>query len=164
MSFHRAVRNHVLLVYPREIFVLDLEVGQTIGCVLGGTAVASDGVCDGRSNGGIPPIFQVYPCSQRDAIFLLHENGAVSLRARQGIFKKAAVSRGGSSNMTRSISMTSSLMSPAGDVRSVRDSLGQNMDTFRDSLVLEVCYELKGITSDVAIKLGGGAKGTKVNY
>ncbi len=33
VKHHRAVRNHLLLVYPREVLVLDLDIGQTVGLV-----------------------------------------------------------------------------------------------------------------------------------
>ncbi|XP_066549103.1 WD repeat-containing protein 11 [Amia ocellicauda] len=59
-------RNHMLLLYPREILVLDLEVSQTVGVV----AIERTGV----------PFIQVAPCTQRDALFCLHENGCISLR------------------------------------------------------------------------------------
>ncbi|XP_068114117.1 WD repeat-containing protein 11 [Hyperolius riggenbachi] len=59
-------RNHMLLLYPREILILDLEVNQTVGVV----AIERTGV----------PFLQVTPCFQRDVLFCLHENGCITLR------------------------------------------------------------------------------------
>ena len=174
MSFHKAARDTVLLVYPKEILIVDLEIGQTVGCVIGGGGNSSasyyDSGSDGRNSGLGSSIIQVYPCAQRDALYLLHENGTISLRARRGIFTKAAVSR---SSLTRSISMTSSLVSfyttSSSDRKVRRDSLdgpsnvaGTSTLSFRDDVVLEISYELIGATTDTSIKLGSGAKGAKV--
>ena len=31
--YHRSARSHVLLVFPREILVIDLDIGQTVGVI-----------------------------------------------------------------------------------------------------------------------------------
>lgn len=68
--FHKALRHQLLLVYPREVVVVDLEVAQAVGTVsLEKTAA--------------PALLQVIPCGGHDALFLLHENGMVSLRTRK---------------------------------------------------------------------------------
>ncbi|KAG7230093.1 hypothetical protein INR49_009813 [Caranx melampygus] len=56
----------MLLLYPREILILDLELSQTVGVV----AIERSGV----------PFTQVIPCAQRDALYCLHENGCITLR------------------------------------------------------------------------------------
>ncbi|KAM8924117.1 WD repeat-containing protein 11 [Pelodytes ibericus] len=66
LSYLPSKRNHMLLLYPREILILDLEVNQTVGVV----AIERTGV----------PFLQVTPCFQRDVLFCLHENGCISLR------------------------------------------------------------------------------------
>ncbi|XP_021461466.2 WD repeat-containing protein 11 [Oncorhynchus mykiss] len=66
LSYLPSKRNHMLLLYPREILILDLEVSQTVGVV----AIERSGV----------PFIQVIPCAQRDALFCLHENGCITLR------------------------------------------------------------------------------------
>ena len=172
VSFHKFARNHLLLVYPREVYIVDLELGQTIGCVGGGgnNSISNDAISDrSTTSGGLSPIIQAYPCSQRDAIYLLHENGTVSLRTRRGIFTKAAVPRTAGSGLPRSISLNSSIMSSSGDANTIRENLRgqpvdsrQNVGTLRDDLFLEITYELKGMTCDSAIKQGGGAKAAKV--
>ncbi|XP_075922520.1 WD repeat-containing protein 11 isoform X1 [Petromyzon marinus] len=69
MSYLPAHRSHMLLLYPREIVILDLEISQTVGIV----AIERSGV----------PFLQVIPCRQRDALFCLHENGCTTLRVRR---------------------------------------------------------------------------------
>uniref|UniRef100_A0A672R4Z9 WD repeat-containing protein 11 n=1 Tax=Sinocyclocheilus grahami TaxID=75366 RepID=A0A672R4Z9_SINGR len=66
LSYLPSKRNHMLLLYPREILILDLELSQTVGVV----AIERSGV----------PFIQVIPCAQRDALYCLHENGCVTLR------------------------------------------------------------------------------------
>jgi hypothetical protein len=31
--FHRAARSHLLLVYHREVLILDMDIGQTVGII-----------------------------------------------------------------------------------------------------------------------------------
>lgn len=66
LSYLPSKRNHMLLLYPREILILDLELSQTVGVV----AIERSGV----------PFTQVIPCGQRDALYCLHENGCITLR------------------------------------------------------------------------------------
>ncbi|KAL4641298.1 WD repeat-containing protein 11 [Arapaima gigas] len=66
LSYLPSKRNHMLLLYPREILILDLELSQTVGVV----AIERSGV----------PFIQVVPCAQRDALYCLHENGCITLR------------------------------------------------------------------------------------
>ena len=73
---HRTVRNHLLLVYPREILVIDLDIGQTIGFI--------------SLDRGCPPILQAYPSTQRDVIFLLNETGTLSMRVRKRLYNVAS--------------------------------------------------------------------------
>ncbi|XP_063047243.1 WD repeat-containing protein 11 isoform X2 [Engraulis encrasicolus] len=66
LSYLPSKRNHMLLLYPREILILDLELSQTVGVV----AIERSGV----------PFIQAVPCAQRDALYCLHENGCITLR------------------------------------------------------------------------------------
>ncbi|XP_067092514.1 WD repeat-containing protein 11 [Osmerus mordax] len=66
LSYLPSKRSHMLLLYPREILILDLELSQTVGVV----AIERSGV----------PFIQVIPCAQRDALYCLHENGCITLR------------------------------------------------------------------------------------
>lgn len=66
LSYLPSKRNHMLLLYPREILILDLELSQTVGVV----AIERSGV----------PFTQVIPCAQRDALYCLHDNGCITLR------------------------------------------------------------------------------------
>ncbi|KFV74400.1 WD repeat-containing protein 11, partial [Struthio camelus australis] len=69
LSYLPSKRNYMLLLYPREILILDLEVNQTVGVI----AIERTGV----------PFLQVIPCFQRDGLFCLHENGCITLRVRR---------------------------------------------------------------------------------
>ena len=33
LTYHRSRRHHIILVYPREILILDLEINQTVGII-----------------------------------------------------------------------------------------------------------------------------------
>ncbi|KAJ8316897.1 hypothetical protein KUTeg_004801 [Tegillarca granosa] len=69
LSYHRACRHHLILVYPREILLLDLEINQTVGII----SMERSG----------SPFVQVLPLRQRDALLCLHENGSISARVRR---------------------------------------------------------------------------------
>ncbi|XP_034993468.2 WD repeat-containing protein 11 isoform X1 [Zootoca vivipara] len=71
LSYLPSKRNYMLLLYPREILILDLEVNQTVGVI----AIERTGV----------PFLQVIPCFQRDGLFCLHENGCITLRVRRSV-------------------------------------------------------------------------------
>ncbi|ESP00415.1 hypothetical protein LOTGIDRAFT_140712, partial [Lottia gigantea] len=70
LSYHRSCRHHILLLYSRELLILDLEINQTVGII------AMD-----RSS--YSPFQQIIPCWQRDVILCLHENGGISARVRR---------------------------------------------------------------------------------
>ena len=164
MLFNASVRNHMFLVYPREIYIVDLELGQTVGCI-GGSSLGNLG-CERLSN-SLTPIFQVHTCSQRDALYILHENGTISLRTRRGVFPKSSNSRSGLSALSRSISMSSSLILSSDGSKSKTEKFNQSIDSSnvpvnRDDDSYEICYDIKGITCDSAVRLAGGAKGSKV--
>lgn len=67
LIYHRSYRHHLLLLYPREILILDLEINQTVGIV----------AVDWSS-----PMTQLYSCAQRDVLFSLHESGSIGVRVR----------------------------------------------------------------------------------
>ena len=33
LTFHQACRHHLVLLYPREVLVLDLDINQTVGII-----------------------------------------------------------------------------------------------------------------------------------
>lgn len=41
VAYHRSLRHHFLLLYPREILILDLHINQTVGIVPLGDKTAS---------------------------------------------------------------------------------------------------------------------------
>ena len=61
--FHQNARNHLILVYTREVLMLDLDIGQTVGMIV------LDRSCS--------PILELVPCHLRDGFYLLLENGSV---------------------------------------------------------------------------------------
>ncbi|KAK7498382.1 hypothetical protein BaRGS_00010336, partial [Batillaria attramentaria] len=69
LSFHQSCRHHILLLYQREILILDLQINQTVGII----------AMDRASS----PFTQVVSCWQRDVLVCLHENGSLSVRVRR---------------------------------------------------------------------------------
>ncbi|XP_033632855.1 WD repeat-containing protein 11-like isoform X3 [Asterias rubens] len=69
MSYLQSRKQHLLLVYPREILILDLDIYQTVGMI----PMERSG----------SPFQQVYPCKQRDVLVCLHENGSITVRVRR---------------------------------------------------------------------------------
>ncbi|CAL1537683.1 unnamed protein product [Lymnaea stagnalis] len=69
LCFHRSCRHHLMLLYPREMLILDREINQTVGII------ALD-----RSSSSFT---KVIACWQRDVLMCLHENGGVSVRVRR---------------------------------------------------------------------------------
>lgn len=77
LVYHRACRQHLILVYPREILVIDLDIGQTV-CVVQTERAGS--------------LFShVVPLRECDALFCVHESGGMSVRVR----RRADVARPG---------------------------------------------------------------------
>ncbi|GFY16613.1 WD repeat-containing protein 11 [Trichonephila clavipes] len=68
LTYHKSYRHHLLLLYPKEILILDLEINQTVGIV--------------TSEHTGSPMMQLHSCWQRDVFYILHESGCVSLRLR----------------------------------------------------------------------------------
>ncbi|XP_062608661.1 WD repeat-containing protein 11-like isoform X2 [Saccostrea cucullata] len=66
---HQSCRHHLILVYPREILILDLEINQTVGIIPMERAGS--------------PFVQIVSLRQRDVLLCLHENGSVSTRIRR---------------------------------------------------------------------------------
>lgn len=69
LSYHGALRYHLLLLYPKRLVVLDTEIQQTLG------------VISLERNGS--PFVRCQPCWQHDMVLCLHESGSVSVRVRQ---------------------------------------------------------------------------------
>ncbi|KAG1655446.1 WD repeat-containing protein 11 [Nymphon striatum] len=110
LAFHNACRYHLLLVYAREVLILDLEIHQTVGII----TVDKNG----------SPFNQVMSCCQRDILYCLHENGGVSVRVR----KKANYYDFQSPDLhqapdTISLSSTDTYVEVGYDLRSQSDSM-----------------------------------------
>ncbi|OXB82590.1 UNVERIFIED_CONTAM: hypothetical protein H355_005845 [Colinus virginianus] len=105
LSYLPSKRNYMLLLYPREILILDLEVNQTVGViaiertgvpflqVMGWFLLLTNRLCGNHITASeqTPVSYthldvykrQVIPCFQRDGLFCLHENGCITLRVRR---------------------------------------------------------------------------------
>ncbi|XP_065883318.1 WD repeat-containing protein 11-like isoform X2 [Dysidea avara] len=69
VSFVNSHRNHLLVLYPKEILILDLSIMQAVGSVF--------------LERNTSPFLQVFTCKQRNILYCLHENGCVSVRSCQ---------------------------------------------------------------------------------
>ena len=69
ITFSPAHKHHLLIVYPREVVVMDMEIRQAIGSL--------------SLERNTSPLLRLMPCRHRNALFCLHENGSVSLRFHQ---------------------------------------------------------------------------------
>ena len=58
-----------MLLFAREILILDLEFGQAVGSLTVET--------------NSPSFVQIVPCKNRDAFFCLHDNGSITLKLRR---------------------------------------------------------------------------------
>ncbi|XP_050546910.1 WD repeat-containing protein 11-like isoform X2 [Daktulosphaira vitifoliae] len=68
-TYHKALRNHILLMYQHDIIILDLDISMTVG-------VISIDRC-------LSPFIQIYSCRQRDVVFCLQESGSLSVKLRR---------------------------------------------------------------------------------
>ena len=62
-------RHHLLVLYPKEILILDLNIMQAVGSIF--------------LERNTSPFVQVSACRQRNIIYCLHENGCISVRSCQ---------------------------------------------------------------------------------
>ncbi len=69
LLFSPCVRHRLFIIFPKEITIVDLEMRQAVG------VIALD-----RS---ASPFRSLLPCTQRDILYCLHENGCVSVRVHQ---------------------------------------------------------------------------------
>ena len=76
LAYHRACRHHLILLYSREILILDLDINQTVS------------VIPMERTGS--PFLQVISLKQRDILMCLHENGSVTLRVRRRTIRAPA--------------------------------------------------------------------------
>ncbi|CAF0755920.1 unnamed protein product [Rotaria sordida] len=66
--FHPIHRHLILIVYPREILIFDLQILQTVGNIL----------CEK----GSAAFYKIYGCSLHDTFICFHESGTISIRNR----------------------------------------------------------------------------------
>ncbi len=68
-KFHRGVKDQVLLAFPKEVLLVDLVLGQTVGAVSLERAHS--------------PLAALLPAAGRETFFILHESGSVSVWSRK---------------------------------------------------------------------------------
>ncbi|CAF4332847.1 unnamed protein product [Rotaria socialis] len=66
--FHPMHRHLILIVYPREILIFDLQILQTVGTIS----------CEKHS----AAFYKIYGCRRRDTFICFHESGTISVRNR----------------------------------------------------------------------------------
>lgn len=69
MLYHRSLCHHLLLLYPRDILLIDLHISQTVGIVSVEKAMS--------------PLVQMVVARQRDVLYCLHDTGCVSVKVRR---------------------------------------------------------------------------------
>ncbi|KAK3585480.1 hypothetical protein CHS0354_003328 [Potamilus streckersoni] len=69
LLYHQSCRHHMILLYAREVLILDLEINQTVGII----SMERTG----------SPFLQIVSVCQRDVLFCLHENGGITARVRR---------------------------------------------------------------------------------
>jgi hypothetical protein len=67
--FHRGVKDQVLLAFAKEVLLVDLVLGQTVGAVSLERAHS--------------PLAALLPAAGREVFFILHESGSVSVWSRK---------------------------------------------------------------------------------
>ena len=68
MEFSPVQRDHLFLMFRREILILDLAINCIVGSIMAGKSTSS--------------FSQLCPCWQRDVLYILHENGCCSFRMK----------------------------------------------------------------------------------
>ena len=87
-----------------------------------------------------PGIVQAFSCSQRDVIYLLHENGSVSMRARRRLYNPVQTP---STLMSKSFSQLS--VSQMAKTPTTADTSLESSSFFQDPNLFEIVYEQKAI-------------------
>ncbi|KAK6635197.1 hypothetical protein RUM44_000448 [Polyplax serrata] len=90
VAYHKSIRHLILLLYSRELLILDLHIKQTVGVIPTMEKAAS-------------PFLQVYSCKQRDILYCLHESGSVTVKMKR--------KTGGACSPTDALSRTPSIAS-----------------------------------------------------
>ncbi|XP_073998789.1 WD repeat-containing protein 11-like isoform X2 [Rhodnius prolixus] len=69
LTYHKSLRHHLLLLYPRDVILIDLHINQTIGII--------------PIERTMSPLIQVCTTRQRDVLYCLHESGSISVKIRR---------------------------------------------------------------------------------
>lgn len=70
LVYHPSCRHIILLLFPREILFIDTAINQAIGSIY-------------LERNSPSFVHGVLPCTQRDVIFTLHDNGSITMRSRR---------------------------------------------------------------------------------
>ena len=85
-SFHRGVKNLILLAFNKEVLLVDVNLSQALG------TIHLDRIHSGLAS--------LTTCSERDDIYVLHDSGSVSIWKKKSNLTVAATP-----SMTRSTSI-----------------------------------------------------------
>lgn len=72
LVYHPSCRDLILLVFPREILFIDTAINQAIGSIY-------------LERNSPSFMHAVLPCTQRDVIYTLHDNGSITMRCRRHV-------------------------------------------------------------------------------
>ncbi|KAL1122656.1 hypothetical protein AAG570_002983 [Ranatra chinensis] len=78
MAYHQSLRHHLLLLYPRDVILVDLHINQTIGII--------------PIEKTMSPLVQVVTARQRDVLYCLHESGSISVKVRRKVNQNVSTS------------------------------------------------------------------------
>ncbi|XP_043202884.1 WD repeat-containing protein 11-like [Amphibalanus amphitrite] len=105
LSYHRARRHLLLLVFGRQVLLVDTQLGRAVG------AVPAD------KSGS--PFTQVMSCSRADALLTVCESGAAAVRTRAAGDELSYESRGHTDapRLTRHLRLSAAALDPASEAR-----------------------------------------------
>ena len=127
--FHQNARNHIILVYPREVLLLDLDIGQTVGMII------LDRSCS--------PILELVPCRLRDGFYILLENGSVSLRLRKELYRVAStpmvMSRSVSTNSVTAANAEAEIFNSVTEIQYEQKAISESLRLSKHAKTLTTC-------------------------
>ncbi|KAF0305652.1 WD repeat-containing protein 11 [Amphibalanus amphitrite] len=105
LSYHRARRHLLLLVFGRQVLLVDTQLGRAVG------AVPAD------KSGS--PFTQVMSCSRADALLTVCESGVAAVRTRAAGDELSYESRGHTDapRLTRHLRLSAAALDPASEAR-----------------------------------------------
>ena len=91
LTYHRSLRNHIILLYQRDILLIDLHINMTVGVISIDKSASPLLQVKSQCNVALSELrynfilftHQIISCNQRDILYCLHESGNVSVRVRR---------------------------------------------------------------------------------